>query len=212
MRYRIIGHDASSGSPVEPFFVDADDEEEARSRAAELGTVVERVEEMPHGTPAPRNSASNNPRRQIPPERRALYYAGGILALIGLILFISVFFTGAANFGNFDHFHERGQSMALRAISGMVLMIIGGIIANIGAKGLAGAGVVLDPEKARADVEPWSRMAGGVVQDALAEVDVVKKVEERLEAPAPEVKVRCRKCHALNEESAKFCNQCGSAM
>ena len=36
-------------------------------------------------------------------------------------------------------------------------------------RGLAGSGVVLDPEKAREDVEPWSRMAGGVVKDALDE-------------------------------------------
>jgi len=31
-------------------------------------------------------------------------------------------------------------------------------------------------------------------------------------APTAEVKVRCQKCHALNDESAKFCNQCGAAL
>jgi coproporphyrinogen III oxidase len=44
MRFRIHGRDNASHSPVEPFFVDAEDEHEARSRASELGTVAERVE------------------------------------------------------------------------------------------------------------------------------------------------------------------------
>jgi RNA polymerase subunit RPABC4/transcription elongation factor Spt4 len=83
---------------------------------------------------------------------------------------------------------------------------------SVGAKGWAGSGVVLDPETARKDVEPWSRMGGGVLQDALSEVQVVKKIEDRLDSPKPQVKVRCRKCQTLNDEPAKFCNQCGSAI
>jgi hypothetical protein len=210
MRYRIFGRAEASGSPVEPFFVDADDEREARNRAAELGTVVDRVEAGPHSAGAA--AASGDARTQIPPERQALYYLGMALAGVGLVLFISVFFTGAANFGNFENFQERGRSEAFRAITGMVLMIVGGALMAIGSKGLAGSGLVLDPRKARKDVEPWSRMAGGIVQDTLSEVDVIKKAEERLEPPAPQVKVRCRRCQALNDESARFCNQCGTAL
>ncbi|MGQ9591016.1 MAG: hypothetical protein ACUVYA_12050 [Planctomycetota bacterium] len=116
--------------------------------------------------------------------------------------------------------------MAVRAVAGMVLAMAGGIIAAVGAKGLAGSGVILDPEQARKDVEPWSRMAGGVADDALSEVDVVKKLAESLdrtsgrpaEAPdgrepaatGPPVKVRCRSCRALNDEDARFCDQCGA--
>ena len=83
---------------------------------------------------------------------------------------------------------------------------------NIGAKGLAGSGVILDPEQAREDVEPWSRMGGGVLQDALSEVDVVNRIEDRLDSPEPEIKIRCPNCRALNDETAKFCNQCGAAI
>jgi hypothetical protein len=43
----IHGHDEASQSPVEPFFLDAADEGEARSRASELGTVVDSVEVSP---------------------------------------------------------------------------------------------------------------------------------------------------------------------
>jgi hypothetical protein len=31
-------------------------------------------------------------------------------------------------------------------------------------------------------------------------------------AAAPEVRIRCRSCHALNDESAKFCGQCGKPL
>ncbi|HZZ29232.1 MAG TPA: zinc ribbon domain-containing protein [Pirellulales bacterium] len=32
------------------------------------------------------------------------------------------------------------------------------------------------------------------------------------EEATPEVKVRCQKCRALNDEAAKFCNQCGAPL
>lgn len=154
----------------------------------------------------------DTPNRQIPPERKALYYGGIALIAIGFLLFLSTFVTFLANFGNFDNFAGRGQSEGLRALGGMVLIIIGGFLMNIGAKGWAGSGLLLDPEKARQDVEPWSRMGGGVVQDALSEVEVVRKLENRLDAPKPQVKIRCPKCQSLNDETAKFCSQCGSVL
>lgn len=43
---------------------------------------------------------------------------------------------------------------------------------RLGRMGLAGSGMVLDPEGARRDVEPWARMAGGVVKDAIDEAGV----------------------------------------
>lgn len=34
--------------------------------------------------------------------------------------------------------------------------------------------------------------------------------EEEFDDEPPQVKVRCQKCRALNDETAKFCNQCGA--
>ena len=51
----------------------------------------------------------------------------------------------------------------------MALMVIGGVIHRIGARGIAGSGIVLDPEKAREELELSSRMAGGMIKDALEE-------------------------------------------
>jgi hypothetical protein len=154
----------------------------------------------------------DTPRKQIPPERKALYYGGLGMTGLGLLLFLSTFVTSLANFDNFDDFKGRARSQGFRAFGGMVLMMLGGFATAVGARGWAGSGVVLDPEKARKDVEPWSRMGGGVVQDALSEVGVVKKIEDRLDSPDPKVKIRCQNCKALNDETARFCNQCGAAL
>lgn len=143
-------------------------------------------------------------QRKLSPDREILYYAGTVLAVIGVLLFLSVFVTGCMNFGNFDHFEERARGEMARAIGGMVLTVIGQGMRSLGVAGLAGSGVVLDPQKARKDLEPWNRAAGGMLADALDEAGLAKKAD----AP-PVVKVRCRGCSALNDEHAKFCNQCG---
>ena len=55
-------------------------------------------------------------------------------------------------------------------------------------------------------------MTGGVLQDTLSEVDVVNKVVDQLQPEEQQIKVRCRNCKALNDENAKFCDQCGESL
>jgi hypothetical protein len=156
--------------------------------------------------------------KQISPQRKQLYYVGMAVSAVGLLLFLSVFVSGALNFGNFDNFEARGRSMGLRAFGGMALIMVGGMLMKLGAKGLAGSGVVLDPEQARDDLKPWSKLSGGVMNDAISEIDVVQKLGRKLdddgptETPPPVVKLRCRQCQALNDETDKFCGQCGTAL
>src|ERR1043165_2154425 len=111
-------------------------------------------------------------RRQIPPERKRVFYIGVVVGVIGFLCFFSVFVSAALNFGDFSNFKERARSMVIRAVVGMVMMIGGSIIAGIGRTGLAGSGIKLDPEEARRDVEPWARMTGGVVKDAMDEAGI----------------------------------------
>jgi hypothetical protein len=143
--------------------------------------------------------------KQISEERKTAYYLGMVLMVIGGLMFFSVFITAAMNFGDFGNFESKVQSSAVRAIGGMALLIIGGIIRGIGARGLAGSGVVLNPEQARSELEPYSRMAGGMVKDALDEADVTigGGSSEKV------VMIRCRECGRLNEEDSKFCQECG---
>src|SRR3954447_13512249 len=105
------------------------------------------------------------PRRQIPPGRKAVYHVGMVLAALGALSFISTFFTFAAHFGDFSNFEENARSGMFRAIGGMVLMIVGGVLMGVGRAGAAGSGILLDPQKAREDLEPWNRMRGGMVND-----------------------------------------------
>ena len=138
------------------------------------------------------------PNRNISPERKTIYYVGMALIILGFLSFGSVFVTGAMHFGDFSHFESRGRSEAMRGILGMGLMIAGGICMSIGSRGLAGSGVVLDPEKARKDVEPWSRMTGGVIKDALDETGInLNQIKSSTDMPFDE---KLRRLHKLHED------------
>ena len=39
-----------------------------------------------------------------------------------------------------------------------------------------------------------------------------EKVQKPADPPPPVVKVRCRRCQALNDEAARFCNQCAASL
>jgi len=143
--------------------------------------------------------------RQISDERKVAYYVGMGLLILGGLLFASTFVTFLMHFGDFDNFEARAKSMGFRAFGGMVLVIIGAIIQGIAAKGLAGSGVVLAPEQARGELEPYSRMAGGMVKDALDEAQIHLGDE-----PTQVIMVKCRSCGQLNQETAKFCQECGT--
>jgi hypothetical protein len=154
------------------------------------------------------------PNRNLSPERKAAYYVGMAMTVIGFLTFASVFVTGAMHFGDFSNFENDARSSMFRAIIGMGLCIGGGIVMSIGSRGAYGSGILIDPEKQRRDVEPWNRMQGGMVDDALSEVKMLDKFAGGGTATAPttQVKVRCRKCAALNDETDKFCGQWRAAV
>jgi len=147
--------------------------------------------------------------RRISTERKTAWYLGMALAGIGFLLFLSTFVTFAMNFGDFSDFAANARSDMIRAVLGMVLIVAGGVISRIGARGLAGSGVMLDPEQAREDLEPWGRMAGGIVKDALDEADIDLGGGR---APERVVMLKCRGCGQLNEEDSKFCQECGQPL
>lgn len=141
---------------------------------------------------------SRPPRRQISDSRKTIYYLGMALALVGVAVFVATFFA----WQNLSF----GQSPSpAQPLAGMGLIALGSILMNLGRHGPAGSGMILDPERARRDLEPLSRMGGGMLKDALDEA--------QLGAPQqPVVKLRCRSCGALDDETAKFCSACGKPM
>jgi hypothetical protein len=146
--------------------------------------------------------------KEISEGRKAAYYFGMILIIIGFLTFGSVFVSGISNFGNFSNFESRTRSEGTTALVGMALVVIGSIVMGIGARGAAGSGIVLDPKKAREDLEPFSRQGGGMLKDALDEADIHlgKSSTEKV------VMIKCRNCQKLNEEDSKFCQECGKPL
>lgn len=143
--------------------------------------------------------------RKISEERKAAYYVGIGLSVLGFLLIFSFFVTIALHFGEFAF---DPTSMILRAIFGMAFIIVGGILAGIGSRGLAGSGVILDPDKAKEELEPYSRMAGGMLKDVMDEADIKVGGSE----PEKIIMIKCRSCGKLNNEDAKFCQECGTQM
>lgn len=136
---------------------------------------------------------NKEPVRNVSEGRKAAYFAGIVIIIAGLILFASNFFTGTINMGV--------------ALGGMALIAIGGVVMNTARYGKAGAGLILDPEQERRDKEPLNRSLGGQLGDMLDEAGI-----GGLGGKKEVIKVRCRNCQALNDETDKFCGQCGQSL
>lgn len=150
--------------------------------------------------------------KQISGGRKFLYYLGGLLMLVGILSFAFTFvaFLGLLDDQSFESSKATGKNAFSYAFGGMALLIVGAVIRGMGALGLAGSGVVLDPERAREEVEPFSRMAGGVVHDVLDEADInLSGLGNQSPSTEAKVMIRCQKCRQLNEEDSKFCQECG---
>lgn len=147
---------------------------------------------------------------RISNERKATYYIGLGMIILGFILFISVFFS-MASFMNEPFAGGLGMRSGpsfMNSIIGMVLMIAGSVVMSIGAKGAAGSGIILDPERAREDLKPYSEAAGGMINDVISNIDVVDKISKPREEKEV-IKIKCRNCGSLNDEDAKYCKGCG---
>ena len=139
--------------------------------------------------------------KNISENRKAGFYIGTGIMIIGYLMFFSVFLTFMSGSGDSS---SMGSAFMFRGGGGMVLVAFGAFLRNVATKGLAGSGVILDPEQARDDLEPYSRMAGGMVKDAMDEADLdFKGKTEKV------IMVRCQHCSKLNEEDSKFCQECG---
>jgi hypothetical protein len=141
-------------------------------------------------------------RRQVSSGRKAEYYLGITVTVIGVIMFGLPFMVGAISMTGIFSEEIMGPSIGLAffvAFIGFGLIVLGLVFSGIGKMGLAGSGVVLDPEKAREDVEPWARMTGGVVKDAVDEagVDLSKLAGRNDDMPFDE---KLRRLHKLYED------------
>ena len=151
----------------------------------------------------------NRRKPEIPPQRKALYNIGTALMVLGGLLcvvgFISFASEGMSSVSGMMHHSGMPRGFSMFFV-GMLLLAGGGIVQRIAARGFAGSGLVLDPEKAREDLHPYTHMAGGMVKDA------VEAFRDGQSEPQEVIKVRCPHCKALNDETDTFCGQCGKEL
>ena len=147
---------------------------------------------------------------RISKERKATYYVGLVMMVVGFILFLSVFISVATSIADPLGFilppFQNG-------IFGFILIAAGAFVKNIGAKGAAGSGLLLDPEKARDDLRPFNEAKGEMINDVISNIDVIGEIAKPHEHEEKEViKIKCRGCGTLNDEDAKFCKGCGGEL
>ena len=175
------------------------------------------------------NKGEFNVSKQISPERKFIYYLGLGLIALGVILFLSGFISGPLEgmerFGETPAFFKRG-------IFGVGSIIIGLVLTSIGAKGAAGSGLILDPERARNDLKPFNEVKGEMIGDVLDNIGVVTAIVENIKINNEKnlnevqnvntvkevkevkevIKIKCRKCSTLNDVDSKFCKGCGEEL
>lgn len=156
---------------------------------------------------------ARRPRREISPERRGSYAVGLVLQVIGGIVIV-VCFLGFVLDGNraVGSMGREGNPVGffIGFFLGMVLVAVGGGVRHVAARGVAGSGLTLDPDRARDDLEPWARTGGGLLKDALDEAGIGGERDRPEDDPI--VKVRCRECGTLNDDDARFCDACGAKL
>lgn len=153
--------------------------------------------------------------KEISPRRKALYYGGTALIALGILCCFGTMLSLILSIGRPEGFMSMGggaPSQFVWFFAGMVLAVVGGLLQNIGARGLAGSGAVLDPQRAREDLSPYSGALGGMVHDALEGYRQAEGDRAPEESQKELIRVRCRSCRALNTEDARFCDQCGQPL
>ncbi len=150
----------------------------------------------------------NKDSRLISQGRKNLYYLGIALMVLGFISFFSVFVNGFLAMNDPFPWGSGGPGFMVWGLVGFVLILAGALLRGVGARGLAGSGLKLDPQQAREELQPYTDALGGMVRDA---ADSFKQEGGTAEEKT-RVMVRCQACRALNDETDKFCGQCGQAL
>ena len=166
-----------------------------------------------------KNTNNKNDNRELKTWRKVVYIIGNIFLVVGVILFMSSFFTSFGFFqGRFEFIERLGfvGSFMFLPVFGFALIFVGSLLKALGRGGLAGAGLILDPERERRDAEPFSRSKGGKFADSYDEFRSESKIHEDLErvrvSQKEKIMVRCPKCKTLNDEDASFCKSCGEKL
>ena len=114
--------------------------------------------------------------------------AGGVIAAIGLFLMFATVFQGYST-----PYGGVGYQSAAYAQIGLIIMIVGIIILGVSA--------AIPSPKPHPTTQPPSGPQAPQSDSQL-----------HREAPKEIIRIRCPKCGNINDETANFCNACGSTL
>lgn len=77
--------------------------------------------------------------------------------------------------------------------------------------GAAGSGLLLDSDKAREDLKPFSEAKGGMINDVISNIDAIDQITNLNEIKEV-IKIKCRSCGSLNDEDSRFCKGGGKEL
>jgi hypothetical protein len=70
----------------------------------------------------------------------------------------------------------------------------------------------LYPQHSREFQKPYAKAKGGVISDTISGIDANVLQDKLGNKPTTAIKIRCQHCQALNEETDKFCSNCGKPL
>lgn len=136
---------------------------------------------------------------------------GMVMVLLGLLLFLSVMYSGVSRFGDFRNFGERMRGYGQRAVVGMGMFAFGSGLMVIGRGRRRGT-----PTASRYHEygDNRGRDYDPSIPDGQQRPNDPAYDGYEPSRPPPErvVKIRCRSCSSLNNEQWNYCNGCGAPL
>lgn len=118
------------------------------------------------------------PNRKFSEARKGIFFLGISLVAIGLVSFLSVLVSALSTSSGFSNIGQLLQSIGLRSVGGITLMIVGIVLMRVGGREAVGVGMPSESKKVREELEPLSRRAG-VLTEALDEPGLDQPEQDR---------------------------------
>lgn len=162
--------------------------------------------------------------QNISEGRSIVYYLGILVGVVGVIVFFSCFLEPMQmTMGSVTDFSQPMGGLEdifggflTRGILGIILIGAGSFLMHISRSKGAGSGVIPEGSRVRGDFELSSQTRGKMINDTLDQIEDVNAITREVSRPdlneISMIKVSCQQCHSLNDESAKFCIECGNSL
>jgi hypothetical protein len=158
---------------------------------------------------------------QIAELRRLIYHIGVVLITLGFLMILGTLFHVFSPGTRPAALPKLGKGAAVPASGGHdpALFILDGVVIIVGAVVMKLSGSVthkallVEKQEAAPMIKPESVLPDSAIDDSLSAASTSGEiVTPDDQQPASIVKIRCLNCHTLNDESAKFCSECGNPM